>query len=64
MTQTLDVQATKTTVTVDGEPFHVYEYHNDQYIDIVIRTDRGNRIDHRHSKFEAIGIAYTDSTEE
>lgn len=64
MTQALEVQATRTTVTVDREPFHIYEYRNDQYIDIVIRTDRGNRIDHRHPKFEAIGLAYTDSTEE
>ena len=54
----------KTTVEVDGQPFHIYEYCNDKFIDIVIRDSRGNQVDHRHPKFQAIGIAYTDSTPE
>ena len=64
MRQEIEVQTMKTTVEVDGQPFHIYEYCNDKFIDIVIRDSRGNQVDHRHPKFQAIGIAYTDSTPE
>lgn len=64
MTQELEVQATKTTVEVDRQTYHIYEYHNSDFIDIVIRDSVGHRIDHRHPKFQAIGNAYTDSTPE
>ena len=64
MTQTLDVEATRTTVIVDKLPYRIYEYRNDEFIDIIIRDVTGNKIDHRHPKFQAIGNAYVDSTPE
>jgi hypothetical protein len=64
MTQTLDVEATRTTVIVDKLPFRIYEYRNNEFIDIIIRDVTGNIIDHRHPKFQAIGNAYVDSTPE
>lgn len=64
MTQTLDVEATKTTVIVDKLPFRIYEYRNEEFIDIIIRDAKGNRIDYGHPKFQAIGNAYVDSTPE
>lgn len=64
MTQTLDIEATRTTVIVDKLPYRIYEYRNDEFIDIIIRDAKGNRIDHGHPKFQAIGNAYVDSTED
>lgn len=64
MTQTLDIEATRTTVIVDKLPYRIYEYRNEEFIDIIIRDAKGNMIDHRHPKFQAIGNAYVDSTED
>lgn len=64
MTQTLDVEATMTTVIVDKQPYRIYEYRNEEFIDIIIRDAKGNIIHQGHPKFQAIGNAYVDSTED
>ena len=64
MTQTLDVEATRTTVIVDKLPYRIFEYRNNEFIDIVIRDAKGNIIHQGHPKFQAIGEAYVDSTPE
>ena len=53
-----------TTVIVDKQPYRIYEYRNEEFIDIVIRDAKGNKIGHSHPKFQAIGNAYVDRTEE
>lgn len=64
MREEIEVEATLTTVLVDEQLYRIYEYCNYQFIDIIIRDAKGHRIDYGHPKFQAIGIAYLDSTPE
>jgi hypothetical protein len=60
----LDVEGTVTTLWIEGDPYYVYEYNTDPFIDVIIRGPTGHRIDEKHPLYKAIGEAYVDSTPE
>jgi hypothetical protein len=57
-----DVKCTVTTLFIKGDPYYVYEYDNDVFLDIVVRGPTGHRIEETNPMFRVVGEAYTDST--
>ncbi len=59
-----DVKCTITTLFIKGDPYYVYEYDNDVFLDVIVRGPTGRRIDETNPLFRTVGEAYTDSTPE
>ena len=57
-----DVKCTVTTIFIEGDPYYVYEYDNDVFLDIVVRGPTGYKIEETNPMFRVVGEAYTDST--
>jgi hypothetical protein len=53
-----------TTLFIKNEPYYVYEYDNDVFIDVIVRGPTGHRIEETDPMFRVVGEAYTDSTPE
>jgi hypothetical protein len=57
-----DVKCTITTLFLKGDPYYVYEYDNDVFLDIVVRGPTGHLINETNPMFRVVGEAYTDGT--